>query len=290
MREYKEYKELGKINESMGFDLELALATRVLGLESLHHGYWKDDEELTLKNLKIAQERYTDKIIASIPPNVKTILDVGCGIGDIAARLATEGYVVTSLSPIEDHEKQYMLRNGDNENKFVLSKYEDLDINERFDLVLMAESSNYIDLEKGMLQTKRFIAEDGYLLVFGIFGKIEDEKFNRFSKKRFVSEALNVGLSLIKEEEITSKTVKTLRFAHSIYDQYVPALVDVLKTFYQKVFSLKTKIVSMFFRKELRLLDEALTKVVPMRIDPSEFQKHFSYEILLFEASSEKSL
>ena len=30
----------------------------VLGLEHLHYGIWQEDDELTLANLKVAQERY----------------------------------------------------------------------------------------------------------------------------------------------------------------------------------------------------------------------------------------
>ena len=283
MRKYKEFEQLGKLNETKGFDLELALTTRVLGLESLHHGLWNDSEKLTLENLKKAQARYTQKIIKTIPKGVKTILDVGCGIGDIAFELAKQGYKVTSLSPIEDQQIQYKKRNKGNGNKFILSKYEDLELNETFDLILMPESSNYINLEQGMLQTKRYISQDGYLLVFGIFSRKGSEKFNRYSKKLFVSEAKKVGLSLVKEEDITKKTVKTMEFAYKMYEQYVPELAKVIEEFYQKAFSFKAKLLSLMFKKETNLLRGAITDVIPMRLDPKEFEKFIDGLILYFD-------
>ena len=41
----------------------------VLGLEHLHYGIWQEDDELTLANLKVAQERYQQAIIDLLPAN-----------------------------------------------------------------------------------------------------------------------------------------------------------------------------------------------------------------------------
>ena len=72
----------------------------VLGLEHLHYGIWKHDEELTLSNLKVAQERYQRAIIDLLPPPPARILDVGCGTGELSKALQAIGYEVEGLSPM----------------------------------------------------------------------------------------------------------------------------------------------------------------------------------------------
>ena len=53
----------------------------VLGLDHLHYGLWEADEELTVANLKLAQNRYQQAIIDLLPPPPPRVLDVGCGTG-----------------------------------------------------------------------------------------------------------------------------------------------------------------------------------------------------------------
>ena len=103
-------------------NLELMLCTEVLKLNSLHYGYWKKNEELNLKNLRIAQKRYTDHLLKLIPKGTKSVLDVGAGIGDNSLALATKGYNVISLSPDKNH-KKYFGKYKDKNIKFLNVKF-----------------------------------------------------------------------------------------------------------------------------------------------------------------------
>ena len=64
----------------------LSFYSNVLGLEHLHYGIWEQQDELTLANLKDAQERYQQAIIDLMPPADDTVLvlDVGCGTGELS--------------------------------------------------------------------------------------------------------------------------------------------------------------------------------------------------------------
>ena len=72
-------------NES-GLEIGLVLSRFFLNTEHLHFGYWPDDLEVNLDNLKKAQEYHSEEIIHSIPKNVETILDVGSGSGGLAGK------------------------------------------------------------------------------------------------------------------------------------------------------------------------------------------------------------
>ncbi|MDP6433472.1 MAG: hypothetical protein QGI15_04035, partial [Candidatus Scalindua sp.] len=62
-----------------------------LKLDHLHYGYWTGDMEVDVANLHLAQDEYAKFVISHIPDGVKTILDVGCGTGQIAKELLDMG-------------------------------------------------------------------------------------------------------------------------------------------------------------------------------------------------------
>ncbi|MFP4441084.1 MAG: SAM-dependent methyltransferase [Chloroflexaceae bacterium] len=79
---------------SRHYDLMTEFYHIVLG-ESIHVGYWPDPAEPL--ELPVAQECYTDLMIQRMPLQPgQRLLDVGCGTGQPAVRLAqaTDGLVV----------------------------------------------------------------------------------------------------------------------------------------------------------------------------------------------------
>lgn len=86
----------------------------ISGTKHLHYGYWEEGEELTMKNLRLAQERYSDRLISFIPPGATKI-------------------------------------------PFFLTTFEEFKSQEKFDLVLISESCQYIDIEKGLRKCTEII-------------------------------------------------------------------------------------------------------------------------------------
>ena len=198
------------ITEFDGLDLELFFCTEILKLTSLHYGYWEENEKLkeagtklTLDCLRDAQQKYTDVLIDAIPKNVESILDVGCGIGDVSRVLSKLEYNVTAISPDSNHAKYF--ENHLSKLTFLQTKFEDLDIDDKFDLVLMSESQNYFPTEIGFRQCTTLLSPKGYLLVSGMFRKDSDSEFTEVANtiEDYAKIAEKHGLLLIENVDIT---------------------------------------------------------------------------------------
>ena len=126
--------------------------------EHMHFGYWEPGLELKYLNLKQAQCRYVDEFFRLIPADVQTILDVGCGSGEMAKELIGRGYRVDCVCPptVVGHFAKEKL---DGKARLFPSRYEELDIPERFDLVYFSESFQFIKLRAAMEQSRRYAAK-----------------------------------------------------------------------------------------------------------------------------------
>ena len=90
----------------MPIDHVLKLYSETIQSPYLHYGFWDhpqsvDLDKVTLQEIKDAQNRYIEHLASFIPEDVKSILDVGCGIGGNADYLQKMGYLVEGLSPDE---------------------------------------------------------------------------------------------------------------------------------------------------------------------------------------------
>ena len=80
----------------MAIDHVLKLYAETIRSPYLHYGFWDEPEKVNVDLLSIgdiadAQGRYIEHLTSFIPENVKSILDVGCGVGGSAAYLRERG-------------------------------------------------------------------------------------------------------------------------------------------------------------------------------------------------------
>ena len=124
-----------------GDSLELEIVVKALGLGSLHYGLWTEEQPLTIDELTHAQKNYTVELLGMCPKGAKSVLDIGAGIGDNAIYLAEKGIQVTSVSPSPSQEKffQENILPKYKNITFIRSKFQDLDLDQTFDMVLMSE-------------------------------------------------------------------------------------------------------------------------------------------------------
>jgi SAM-dependent methyltransferase len=145
-------------------DLELALYASIFRNDFLHYGYFPvlpvDPETISLATVRQAMNDYATLIVDRIQPTDR-VLDVGCGMGGLVARLAAAGIRATGLTPNVaqvDH-----IRARWPAIQVVNAKLEDArgaGLAPSFDVVVNAESFQYVDLQVGMAAVHQLFAPD----------------------------------------------------------------------------------------------------------------------------------
>lgn len=266
-------------------DIELYISTEVLGLRSLHYGYWEKGVALTIENLRKAQAAYTQTLEVLIPKNVKHILDVGAGIGDNAAYLVRKGYKVTALSPDENHKKYF---EKIPKAEFVSTNFEGFTSDKKYDLILMSESQNYFDPVIGFQQCQKFLKPGGYLYISGKFRRTNSQAFVKVTNVlgEYLKLAKEYGFTLEKEVDITDHILPTLAFSKKVYDQYAQPMIALAQYYLKHDRSWKMKMVKLglallspFFKPQLERVNQFYLE----HLDTQKFKKHVKYTRLLLK-------
>jgi SAM-dependent methyltransferase len=168
-------------NETMSSrELGLVLAQQILAVEDLHYGLWEPDLELSLGNITLAQQRYTDLLLGKLDAllahhKTPRILDVGCGTGHMMQLLIERGYAVDAVNPSAPLNQQVRARlatmpNAD--SSLFESDFESLPLStcrHHYDLLLFSESFQYIPLPKIFENSTALLKPGGLLLVCDFF-------------------------------------------------------------------------------------------------------------------------
>ena len=258
-------------------------------MKSLHLGLWPKGQPLAFDDVSEAQGNFTEKLISIFPEEVETVLDVGAGIGDNAIYMAKKGMKVTCISPSPSQERHFVeniLPEYDNIS-FIRSKYEDLDINAKFDLVLKSESCTYFPIDEGLNQTIKYLRKGGYLVMGDTFRKDNRTIFKDLhGYESYIENAKKRGLSLLKDIDVTDQVIQTVELIHNVF-KHIPPMTEVIVDFYKRTFRKKywiiSKLVSTFFPQELDIAKDVLFDVGLRRSDPELFLEYITYRLLLFK-------
>jgi SAM-dependent methyltransferase len=258
----------------------LRIYHEVVGLEHLHYGLW-NGEPLTLDGLKIAQDRFSRTLCSFIPSDeVRSILDVGCGIGTTALMLKEAGYEIEGLSPDPYHQSVFSRRVG---TPFHLSRFQEFDPPRAYDLVLMSESAQYIWLDS-LFPSVLQAARGGRLLVAdyftvngcrGILGK------SGHPLQTFLETAEKAGLELECRKDITAEVAPTLDLARSWLERYVDPCLSIGSDYARRKVPRLAKAIRWMFRRRLERWNE-----MRRLVDSGEFRREKQYLILRFRVPS----
>lgn len=254
----------------------------VLKLDDLHFGLWENDP-LTVEGAKQSQKRYTEQLIELIPDGVESILDVGCGTGTTAVKLRNKGYYVECINPDIWQEKIFKERIGD-KITFHNIKFESFETNRKFDLILMSESSQYMDTEKMIKNVRNILMRGGWLLIADYFRKKNVPYYKTCRiKDVFLKIITDNGFELNKNIDITPYVVMNLTLGKKIYYEYGLTTLSLITEYLKRAQPLLTYLGSKVFSKKLKKISNYIFVHTPEKLDEEKFIENMEYRFLLFK-------
>jgi len=252
-----------------------------LKLKHLHYGYWTDGLQVDISNLRAAQEEYVKFLLSHIPKGVKTVLDVGCGAGQVAQRLLCEGYAVDCVSPSDFLTEQTRKSVGDKSEIFEC-KYEELETQKRYDLILFVESFQYIDLPTALANTSRFLNAGGHMLICDIFKKSGEGKGRQSGGHDLdkLSKLVETStFSLVEDVDITEQTAPNIDLLNDALEKVGKPVVESIADFLSERYPTVFKLLSWKYQDEL---DKVSKKYSGGSRTGEQFRQFKSYRLLLY--------
>jgi SAM-dependent methyltransferase len=269
-------------SRDLGLEFAAICGKHFLGLEHLHYGYWPQGLTVNINNLRTAQENYTNFLLSQIPAGVKTILDVGCGSGHTSKRLSEMGYKVACVSPSPVLSAKVRELMGDTCNIYEC-KYEDLQTEDKFDLVLFSESFQYIKVRRSLDKTLSILNPGGYLLVCDVFRKDleQDQKGvgGGHTLSRFYSQAKENSFEQVKDIDITNQTMPNMDLLDDTLKNVVRPIIDSTINFLGGRYPFASKVIQWLYRKKI---DKAYQKYFYGNRASVDFVKLKYYRLLLY--------
>ena len=257
------------------------------GSSYLHYGYWEViptiGKELTLTDLREAQAAYTAKLFSFIPEGIKTVLDVGCGIGGNAKSLCERGLSVEGLAP-DTIQQEKFIQNTNGKVPFYLTTFEEFQSSHSYDLVLLSESSQYMAVEDLAQGAARLLNSGSYLLIADMMRFDASYKEGIFSNCHLANDLQTAlekaGFKLVKTEDISKSIAPTIDLCIHNFQTFglttFKYIADVVKIAVPPIHTIG----SWAFK---RWLDKPITEGLATG---EIFESHLCYQIQLWQLST----
>ena len=234
-----------------------------------------------------AQDEYVKFIISHFPEGVKTILDVGCGTGELAETLLNKGYEVDCVSPSPFLIKQVGQLLGDRTHIFECF-YEDMETTNRYDMVMFCESFQYIDVEKALSKTSEFLSSGGYLFICDVFSKdIKGKGVMGGGHKlsRFYDQTAKFPFRLVENIDITEETAPNMDLFGDVLEKVIRPVTDVGVRFVESRYPIATKFLKWKYRKKI---EKTNNKYLEGGRTGQDFKKYKSYQLFVYQKETQE--
>ncbi|AIE72598.1 MULTISPECIES: bifunctional 2-polyprenyl-6-hydroxyphenol methylase/3-demethylubiquinol 3-O-methyltransferase UbiG [unclassified Synechocystis] len=261
------------------------------GSSHLHYGYWQPvpetEADLTMAQLRQAQEQYTQHLLSFLPQGISTVLDVGCGNGDNASQLIDKGLEVEGLAPDPIQESNFLQKTRGkarfNSNTFqgFIENFQQIKSTKNYDLLLFSESTQYMSSETIANGAKLLVKPEGYVLLADMLRKNSDYQEGMFSncliKNELQGAMEKAGFVLLTSDDISQQIVPTLDLCVQNFQTFGVSTLTYLANLVRIAVPPLYKIFDYFLGKQAKaLVKEGLQA-------GNIFRDHLCYEIQLWQ-------
>jgi SAM-dependent methyltransferase len=252
-----------------------------LDMQDLHYGYWPIDLPPRPQHLALAQARYTDFLMQHIPPGARTVLDVGAGAGNTARKLLDRGYQVDCVSP--NGVLTGVARSVLNGRATIFeTRFQDLDTDRRYDLVLFSESLLFIPLDQALAKALRLLTPGGHVLITDIFRVPAEGKSpigGGHELPRFRETIARFPLEPVADIDMTDGIAPTFDVLDGAYREAIEPGYRLLLARLTAKHPWVMRFVKWKFRQQMRRYED---KHFSGRRNGANFKKYKSYRLLLY--------
>jgi SAM-dependent methyltransferase len=263
-------------------DLELRLYGEMFGNNFLHYGYFhdpaRDPRTICFADLLQAMDDYATLLVRRVRPGER-VLDVGCGMGGLLARLDAAGAKATGVTPNLAH-AAHIGRTWPH-IPLLQSTLEDLSEAQApagsFDAVINSESFQYIDLDAGMRKVRRLLAPGGRWLNIDYFRLVPAAKNKSGHMLADFEQALaRHGFAVRERLDVTDNVLPALGFAHLLATR----IALPMARFGTQKFFLRRPLLSYLFADTVR---QKIDGIKLHTIDPEQFRRDKRYVLFVLE-------
>jgi SAM-dependent methyltransferase len=269
-------------------DFGLQFALSITKSDLLHFGYWGEGLPADYGTIRTAQEQYVQEVLGLIPGGTRTILDIGCGTGAVAARLFKQGYEVECVSP--DVLLNGKISQEHPELRLHCCKFENLAAQKKYDLLLEMESCQYVRLEMGFRKFGDVLNPGGAILISDTFRKSPTKDYKDWHTLESFHKMLDkYGFKVDYLRDITLQTAPTLAVTLKMYKEYAAPIARTLLTslrdsvekrkFYQVLWNLVRRL----FRRRIERIGRDFYETIPRLLDRDNYLQKVRYMIFILK-------
>lgn len=195
-------------------------------VDYLHYGLFDEGHN----SIQAAQGQSTEMILRRLPEIGKRVLEIGIGLGATAKIMADHGLRVTGITPDPTQVDIARRRAGD-AVQFEVMPFEDYTAPAGgFDLVLLQESSQYLDPAILFCKAYHLLVPGGRMLILDQFAlrQCDPGESHLHYGVDFIHQAESHGFKLREHIDLSRLAMPTLDYILKIIDAHKDALLNLL--------------------------------------------------------------